>query len=110
VIDDDDGNHWQKLVAVIAHGKPALVTQEGQPLFMAVPMRGGLVSPAVRVELAVALWEPGAVSLGVAARIAGLPVTEMIDELGRRRIPVVAYEEDELTDELDYVRTLTRCR
>ena len=43
------------------------------------------------------------------ARIAGLTISQMIDELGRRRIPVVRYTPDELAGELDYVRTLADC-
>ncbi|MGH8523473.1 MAG: UPF0175 family protein [Gammaproteobacteria bacterium] len=47
------------------------------------------------------------ISIGVASRIAGLSINEMIDELGRRRIPVVRYSEEELAEEMKYVRGLT---
>jgi len=46
------------------------------------------------------------VSIGVASRIAGLSIGEMIDELGRRRIPVARYSGEELAEEMKYVRDL----
>lgn len=105
---DQTGSHWQRLLADIARGEPALITQDGQPLFMAVPMGAGLESPTVRLELAVGLFERGHISIATASRIAGLSTTEMIDELGKRSIPVVDYDQKELKEELAYVRSLTR--
>lgn len=95
-----------RLVADIARGEAALVTQGGEPVFMAVPLGEGLDAGSVRTELAVRLFDREQISIGVAARIAGLSVSEMIDELGRRKIAVVRYTPEELTQELDYVRTL----
>lgn len=45
--------------------------------------------PGVRFALAVALFRQGGVSLGYAARVAGRPVAEMIDQLARIGIPIV---------------------
>ena len=56
------------------------------------------------VDLAAALFDCEQVSLGLAARIAGLSNSEMIDELGRRRIPVVRYSVKDLDPEIEYLR------
>ena len=61
----------------------------------------------VRLEIAVSLFDREQISVGVASRIAGLSISEMIDELGRRRIPVVRYSEEEFAEEMKYVRGLT---
>jgi predicted HTH domain antitoxin len=96
----------QSLLADAKRGEPALVVENGQPVFMTVPLGEGLEAREVRLELAVSLFDREQVSIGIAARIAGLSVSDMIDELGRRRIPVVRYGEDELQAEIAYVRTL----
>lgn len=54
--------------------------------------------PRVRLEIAVSLFDREQVSIGVASRIAGLAISEMIDELDRRRIPVVRYSKEELAE------------
>jgi predicted HTH domain antitoxin len=105
---DEVGSQLQRLLADIARGEPAMVTKDGLPLFMAVPMGTGLEAPAVRLELAVRLFERGQISLGVAARIAGLSSSEMVDEFGKRAIPVVRYDQEDFREEMEYVRTLTR--
>jgi predicted HTH domain antitoxin len=45
-------------------------------------------------------------SLGLAAKVADLPYGAMLDELGRRRIAVVRYGENELDQELAHARSL----
>lgn len=103
---NEANNHLQQLVADAVRGEPALVMQDGQPLFMAVPMGEGLDAREVRLELAVTLFDREQISVGIAARIAGLSTSDMIDELGKRQIPVVRYSEEELASELAYVRSL----
>ena len=61
----------------------------------------------VRLEIAVTLFDREQISIGVASRIAGLAISEMINELGRRRIPVVRYSKEDLAEELKYVRGLS---
>ena len=73
---------------------------------MAVPTGASLDSPGVRLELAVFLFDREQVSIGVASRIAGLSISETIDELGQRRIPVARYSGDEFANEMKYVRSL----
>ena len=99
--------HPDKLLSDAQGGEIALVTQDGKPVFMAVPMGANLDSSGVRLELAVSLFDREQVSLGVAARIAGLSISETIDELGRRHIPVVRYSKEEFAEEMKYVRSLT---
>lgn len=67
---------------------------------LAVPLAAGLAAREVRLEIAARLYDHEQISLGVAARIAGLSYTDMIDELGRRDIAVVRLESGELEREL----------
>ena len=99
-----------KLLSDAQDGKIAVVTQDGEPVFMAVPMGASLDSPGVRLELAVSLFDREQVSIGVASRIAGLSISEMIDELGRRQIPVARYSGEEFAEEMKYVHSLTCSR
>jgi predicted HTH domain antitoxin len=52
------------------------------------------------VDLACTLFDREQISLGLAAQIAGLSCSEMIDELGRRGIVVIRLEPGELEREL----------
>ncbi len=92
--------HPESLLADLRRGDPALVTEDGKPIFLAVPMGDGADPRAIRVELAVRLFDAEQVSLGGAAAIAGLSVSEIIDELGRREIPVIRITAEELEREL----------
>lgn len=104
--DNEVSRQPQQLLADAMRGEPSLVTHDGQPLFMTIPMGVGLEAREVRLELAVTLFDRDQISVGVAARIAGVSISDMIDELGRRKIPVARYDDDEFAEELDYVRTL----
>lgn len=99
--------HPDRLLSEAQGGEIALVTRDGEPLFMAVPMGANLDARKVRLEIAVTLFDREQVSIGVASRIAGLAISEIIDELGRRRIPVVRYSKEDLAEELKYVRGLS---
>ena len=77
---------------------------------MTVPMGKGLESQAVRLEFAVGLYDREQISLGLAAKIASLSYSEMIDELGRRGIATIRYAPEELTKELEYLRGLAGYR
>ena len=82
-------------------GEMAVVTRDGEPLLLAVPLgRNGLDRPDVRIELAVRLFDHEQIGIGVAARIAGVSMAEMMDELGRRRIPTLRTTAAELEREL----------
>jgi len=96
----------QRLIDDAQRGEPALVTRDGEPVLLSVPLGRGIESQAVRLEVAVTLFDREQISLGLAAQIAGLSYSEMIDELGRREIAVARYSAEEFAKELDYVRTL----
>jgi len=81
-------------------GKLSLVTKHGQPVFLAVPFDESLLREGVRVALAVKLFDDEVVSLGKAAKLAGMPQSEFIDHLGALKIPVVRYGKEELEQEL----------
>jgi predicted HTH domain antitoxin len=57
----------------------------------------------IRVFLAAKLFEAAKVSLGRAARMAGLPKVVFMDELSRLRVSWVNWDDDELRAELDSV-------
>ena len=99
-----------KLLSDAQNGKIAVVTQDGEPIFMALPMGAKFDSRSVRLELAVSLFDREQASLGVASRIAGLSISEMIDQLGQRGIPVIRYSEDSFAREMEYVRSLAARR
>lgn len=92
--------HPEQVLAGAREGSIALVEQDGEPVLMAVPMGAKLDDAAMRLELAVSLFDRGQIGIGVAARIAGLTISELIDELGRRRIPVVRTTAEDLEREL----------
>ncbi len=98
--------HPDKLLSDAQVGEITEVTREGEPVFMAVPIGASLDSRRIRLEIAVSLFDHERVSLGVAARIAGLSINEMIDELGRRRIPVIRYSKEDFEEEMKYARSL----
>ena len=98
--------HPDSLLSEAQAGGITLVTRDGEPVFMAVPMGGSLDVQKVRLEFAVVLFDMEQISVGVASRVAGLSISEMIDELGRRRIPVARCSEEEFAEEMKYVRGL----
>ena len=98
--------HPDKLLSDAQGGEIAIVTEDGEPVLMAIPIGASLDSQRVRLELAVSMFDRELVSIGAAARIAGSTIGEMVDELGRRRIPVARYSEEEIAEEMKYVRGL----
>jgi predicted HTH domain antitoxin len=98
---DDLQRRPLQLVEDAQRGEPANVTRDGQPVLLSVPLGQGIESAAVRVELAATLFDREQISLGLAARIAGLSYGQMVDELGRRSIPVIRLAPGELDRELE---------
>jgi len=97
---DELNRQPQQLIDDARRGEPALVLRDGEPVFMSVPLGKGMASEAVCLEFAVNLYGSAQISLGVAARIAGLAYSEMIDELGRCGMAVIHLEPGELEREL----------
>lgn len=94
----------RRLLDDARQGTADIVTVHGEPVMLTLPL--GKCASAERLELAVALYERDHLSLGLAAKVAGLSYSEMIDELGRRQVPVVRYDIDDLNRELSYVHSL----
>jgi predicted HTH domain antitoxin len=92
--------HPDRLLEDAQHGSIALVTQDGEPVLLALPLGRASQSPTVKLELAVALFDRAQLSLGLAAQIAGFSYGEMVDELARRGIPVIRLAPGELDREL----------
>jgi len=89
-----------KLIEEAESGQVAIVTKGGRPLFLAVPYDERLANEDVHVAVAVRLYENEVISIGRAAKIAGLSISEFIDRLAALNIPVVRYSAEELEREL----------
>lgn len=96
----------ERLLDDARQGLSDIVTVDGEPLMLTLPLGRSLGSSAERLELAIALYEHDQLSLGLAARVAGLSYSQMVDELGKRQIAVVRYSTEDLDRELSYVRSL----
>ena len=97
---DDLARQPQRLVDDAQRGDSAIVTVAGEPVLLALPLGKGLDSQPMLLELAVTLFDREQISLGLAARLAGLSYSEMIDELGRRGVAVIRLQPGELEREL----------
>lgn len=98
--DDELQRAPAQLLADARRGETSLVTAQGEPVLLAVPLTGGADTANTLIELAATLYDRELVSLGRAARIAGLSYSEMIDELGRRGIATIRTTPDDLQREL----------
>jgi predicted HTH domain antitoxin len=85
-------------------GRLALITKDGRPAMVAVPFDERLLSLGVHRAMAVHLFESGQVTLSQSARIAGEPLVDFIEILGRLGIPVIDYPPEELEQELEVLR------
>jgi prevent-host-death family protein len=89
-----------ELVRNAEAGHLSLISKHGHPLFVAVPLDEHLLESGVAVALACRLFAEKALSLGKAARLAGLPPQSFIERLGAMGIPAVDYDPAELDGEL----------
>lgn len=88
--------HAATLIRRAEEGRLSVVTSKGAPVFVAVPLYASVLSEDVVTALAMRLFDEERVSLGKAARMAGLSVGEMTDTLSRRGIAVIRTGADEL--------------
>ncbi|WP_439535222.1 UPF0175 family protein [Methyloversatilis sp.] len=88
--------HAGKMIRRAEEGRLSVVTSKGEPVFVAVPMHAGVLPEEVVTALAMRLFDEERVSLGMAARMAGLSVGEMMEVLGRHGIAVIRTGTDEL--------------
>jgi len=89
-----------ELVRNAEAGHLAIVAKHGHPLFVAVPLDEHALSAGVPVALACRLFSEQVLSLGKAARFAGLSNEAFIERLGTMGIAAVDYPADELDAEL----------
>jgi predicted HTH domain antitoxin len=89
-----------ELVRACEAGSLSLLTKHGRPLCITVPMDDLLLRHGVPSALAVQLYRSQSVSMGVAARIAGLELERFMELLGALGIAVIAYDPAELEQEL----------
>jgi len=82
-------------------GKLSVITKHGHPVFLAVPFDETLLKEGVKVALAAKLFDEEAISLGKAAKIAGMTVPDFMDRLNQLRIPVARPRAGELEQELE---------
>lgn len=94
-----------ELSQVAEQGQLSLVTRHGHPLFIGVPFDEKVVQYGVYVALAEALFKSGDMSIGKAAKLAGMGLIEFTEHISQLGIPVVNYDPDELDDELAYLNS-----
>jgi prevent-host-death family protein len=92
-----------ELVRNAEAGHLALVAKHGHPLFVAVPLSEHLLAHGVNVAMACKLFSDRVLSLGKAARLAGMSQEVFIEHLGHCGVPVVDYPETELDQELQVI-------
>lgn len=92
--------HTGALIHDAEAGKLSLITKHGQPVFLAVPFSEEMLELGLRPMLAIKLFQEEALTLGKAAKLAGLSQAAFIDKLGKLGIPVAGYSIDELSREL----------
>jgi predicted HTH domain antitoxin len=86
-------------------GHLSLISKHGHPLFVAVPLDEHLLESGVTVALACRLFAEKALSLGKAARLAGLSPQSFMEQLGAMGIPAVDYDPAELDSELAHLHS-----
>lgn len=82
--------------------------QQPQALLVDLARVGSADLAGVKFALAVVLFRQGQVSLGYAARVAGLSVSALIERFGCMGIPIMNVGERELDHELSAVETWKR--
>jgi predicted HTH domain antitoxin len=82
-------------------GQLAVVTDEGRPIFLAVPFDEAMVKHGLNLDLAIKLYDEDVLSLGRAAELAGMNRIDFMNLLGEIGIPVVRYSPEELQQELE---------
>jgi len=90
-----------ELIRDAESGKLSVITKHGRPVFLAVPFDELLIREGIGLALAVRLFQQAEISLGKAARLAGMDRKDFMAELGRRGIPLTKQSEAELKHELE---------
>ncbi|MDP2867188.1 UPF0175 family protein [Methyloversatilis sp.] len=98
---DDVRDNPDTLLDSTASGQFSVVTRSGQTLFLTVPFDVCAEVPGLAEAVALQLFRDQRVSLGRAARIAGLPYPDMIDHARRAGIPVIDLTGAELAQQIN---------
>jgi prevent-host-death family protein len=93
--------HADDLVREASSGRLSVVTKHGEPIFLAVPFDESLLRGGLAIALATRLFDEETISLGQAARLAGMEVTEFMELLSRLKIPVARPRRGELEQETE---------
>lgn len=93
--------HADDIVREAKSGRLSVVTKHGEPIFLAVPFDDALLRGGLATTLATRLFDEEAISLGQAARLAGMDVTEFMEILSRLQIPIARPRRGELERELE---------
>ena len=90
----------------MARKQPVVVMNRDQPeaLLFHLDDEGLLGEPGVRLALATALYKSESVSLGRAAKIAGMPLEAFMVEMGRAGIPVIRGSAKTVREDLKNVK------
>ena len=84
-----------------AREQPVLITNRDDPEALLLSLRGLAEHESdVRLTLATTLFDQAGMSLGRAARLAGMPIEAFIKHLGSRGIAVFRQTRDELAEDL----------
>jgi predicted HTH domain antitoxin len=97
--------HSLEIIREAKQGHLSLIMQNGEPLFISVPFSENLLKHGVYTALAETLYAEGRLSLGKAAKLAGLPIAVFSEHLSNLGIAIVNYDAAELAEELDYFKS-----
>jgi predicted HTH domain antitoxin len=92
--------HTGQLIHGAEVGKLALVTKHGTPVFLAVPFSQDMLELGLLFALAIKLYQENIVTMGKAAKLAGVSLEVFIKKLGSLGIAAVDYSPSELQEEL----------
>jgi predicted HTH domain antitoxin len=92
--------HPGEIISGAQAGELSLVTRHGIPVFVAMPFSDIALEQGVHVALAVDLYRKKLLSLGKAAKVAKMPLETFMECVGRLRISLIDYSEEELRAQL----------
>ncbi len=85
----------------VEQGHLAVITKEGNPIFVAMPFTEEMLKLGVFKMLALKMLEEKNLTVQQAAKIAGLCLIDMLSLASSQKIDIVDYDPKELDDELD---------
>ena len=90
----------------MARKEPVVVMSRDQPeaVLFHLDDEGLLAEPGLRLALATALYKSESLSLGRAAKVAGMPLEAFMVEMGRVGIPVIRGDAKTLREDLKSIK------